>query len=158
MIIACSRCGTRLAARNALPEELYVVELGVGNGGQAKTWLDEFVALDREHGKRLLPPAALPHGRLLTARAGPGPRPRSPTPSTVSSFVLDATRPRTALGFLRYKIFLVYISNVYDNLPTDEVAQLGGRTYIVQTSAYLTRDAATEIGQLVSANPDRYRS
>jgi hypothetical protein len=44
----------------------------------------------------------------------------------VSSFVLDATQPRTALSFLRYKIFLVYISNVYDNLPTDEVAQLGG--------------------------------
>jgi hypothetical protein len=40
-----------LAARNALPEELYVVELGVGNGSQAKTWLDEFVELDRNHGK-----------------------------------------------------------------------------------------------------------
>jgi hypothetical protein len=60
--------------------------------------------------------------------------------------VLDATRPRTALGFLRYKTFLVYISNVYDNLPTDEVAQIGGRTYIVQTRAYLTQEAAAEIG------------
>ena len=28
----------------------------------------------------------------------------------------------TSLGFLRFKVFLVYISNVYDNLPTDEVA------------------------------------
>jgi methionine synthase II (cobalamin-independent) len=41
----------------------------------------------------------------------------------VNSFVLDATQPRTALGFLRYKVFLVYISHVYDNLPTDEVAR-----------------------------------
>lgn len=39
-----------LAARNSLPDELYVVELGPGNGNQAKTWLDEFVRLDREHG------------------------------------------------------------------------------------------------------------
>ncbi|MGH3671070.1 MAG: hypothetical protein ACRDSH_10600, partial [Pseudonocardiaceae bacterium] len=40
-----------LVARNALPEELYVVELGPGNGGQAKTWLDEFVAMEAEQGK-----------------------------------------------------------------------------------------------------------
>jgi len=144
-----------LAARNALPEELYVVELGVGNGGQAKTWLDEFIELDREHGKdyyrRLhylmcdYSPHVLQLARTAVANHD----------QHVSSFVLDATQPRTALGFLRYKIFLVYISNVYDNLPTDEVAQIGGRTYIVQTRAYLTREAAAEIGQLVAAPPDQ---
>ena len=32
-----------LAARRALPEELYILELGVGNGNQARIWLDEFV-------------------------------------------------------------------------------------------------------------------
>src|SRR5215207_3405258 len=31
-----------LAARRALPEELYVLELGVGNGNQARVFLDEF--------------------------------------------------------------------------------------------------------------------
>ena len=40
-----------LASRRALPEQLYVIELGVGNGGQARTWLDEFVELDRRHGR-----------------------------------------------------------------------------------------------------------
>jgi hypothetical protein len=40
-----------LDARSALPEQLYVVELGVGNGGQARTWLDAFVAMDRVHGR-----------------------------------------------------------------------------------------------------------
>jgi hypothetical protein len=142
-----------LAIRNALPEELYVVELGVGNGSQAKTWLDEFIELDREHGKdyyrrlHYLMCDYSPHV-LELARAAVADHSQH-----VSSFVLDATQPRTALGFLRYKIFLVYISNVYDNLPTDEVAQIGGRTYIVQTRAYLTRQAAAEIGQLVSARP-----
>ena len=42
-----SRSGTSWRPRRALPEELYVIELGVGNGGQARTWLDEFVELDR---------------------------------------------------------------------------------------------------------------
>jgi hypothetical protein len=69
----------------------------------------------------------------------------------VSSFALDATQPRTALGFLRYKVFLVYISNVYDNLPTDEVAQIGGHTYTVQSRAYLPTEEAVGLAQLASA-------
>lgn len=143
-----------LAERNALPEELYVVEIGPGNGNQATTWLDEFVELDRKHGKEYyrrlhyLMCDYSPHV-LQLARAAVAHH-----TDHVSSFVLDATQPRTALGFLRYKVFLVYISNVYDNLPTDEVAQLGGRTYIVQTRAYLPKEAAAEIGQLVSTQPD----
>src|SRR5205823_5226231 len=39
-----------LASRRALPDELHVLELGVGNGVQAKVWLDEFLRLDRERG------------------------------------------------------------------------------------------------------------
>jgi hypothetical protein len=144
-----------LAERNALPDELYVVELGPGNGAQAKTWLDEFVALDRAHGKEYyrrlhyLMCDYSPHVVELARAAVAG------HAQHVSSFVLDATQPRTALGFLGYKVFLVYISNVYDNLPSDEVAQIGGRTYIVQSRAYLPTAAVAEIGQLVSARPDR---
>ncbi|MGH3932730.1 MAG: hypothetical protein ACRDTF_22460, partial [Pseudonocardiaceae bacterium] len=139
-----------LAERNALPDELYVVELGVGNGGQAKTWLDEFVKLDHDHGKdyyrrlHYLMCDYSPHV-LVVARTAVAHHAEH-----ISSVVLDATQPRTALGFLRYKVFLVYISNVYDNLPTDEVAQIGGRTYLVQSRAYLPTDAATELGKLVS--------
>jgi hypothetical protein len=142
-----------LAERNALPEELYVVEIGPGNGNQATTWLDEFVELDRKHGKEYYrrlhylmcdySPHVLELARAAVAHHA----------EHVSAFVLDATQPRTALGFLRYKVFLVYISNVYDNLPTDEVAQIGGRTYIVQTRAYLPKEAAAEIGQLISTQP-----
>jgi hypothetical protein len=69
----------------------------------------------------------------------------------VSSFVLDATQPLAALSFLQYKVFLVYISNVYDNLPTDEVAHLGGRTYLNQVRAYLPRAAAGALADRVGA-------
>jgi len=71
----------------------------------------------------------------------------------VSSFVLDATQPLAALSFLQYKVFLVYISNVYDNLPTDEVAHLGGRTYLNQVRAYLPRAAAGALAERVGASP-----
>jgi len=142
-----------LAERNALPDELYVVEFGPGNGSQAKTWLDEFTALDRVHGKEYyrrlhyLMCDYSPHV-LEIARAAVADHSQH-----ISSFVLDATQPRTALGFLAYKIFLVYISNVYDNLPTDEVAQIGGRTYTVESRAYLPTNAVADIAQLVSAQP-----
>ena len=51
LILELFRIWDELDARRALPEELYVLELGVGNGSQARTWLDEFVQLDRRHGR-----------------------------------------------------------------------------------------------------------
>ena len=126
-----------LDARRALPEELYVVELGVGNGNQARTWLDEFVELDRRHGREYYrrlhylmgdySAHVLDRARQAVAHHG----------DHVSALVLEATRPAITLGFLAGKTFLVYISNVYDNLPTDEVACIGGRMYLVETRAYV---------------------
>jgi hypothetical protein len=143
-----------LAARNALPDELYVVELGVGNGNQARVFLDELRRLDRAHGsdhyRRLhylmgdYSPHVLEQARAAVAHHG----------EHVSSMVLDATQPTTALGFLRYKVFLVYVSNVYDNLPTDEVARIGGRVYRVDVRAYLPADAAGRIARQASAAPE----
>jgi hypothetical protein len=135
----------QLAARNALPEELYIIELGVGNGNQAKTWLDAFVEVEAEEGRdyyrrlHYLMCDYSPHVLELARTAVAAHSQR------VSSFVLDAVRPTTALAFLKYKVFLVYVSNVYDNLPTDEVARIGGRSYLVETRAYLPSSAAAGI-------------
>ena len=145
----------RLADRNALPSELYVVELGVGNGAQAAVFLDEFVAADREHGReyyRRLQYLMCDYSAyvLELARMTVAAHDRH-----VSSFVLDATSPRTALGFLNFKVFLVYVSNVYDNLPSDEIAQLGGRAYGVQARACLPRAACDELAAAVGATPEQ---
>jgi hypothetical protein len=140
-----------LSARRALPEELYVVELGVGNGGQAKVWLDEFRRMDTEHGteyyQRLhylmcdYSPYVLEMARDAVSEHS----------ARVSSFVLDATAPLAALSFLKYKVSLVYVSNVYDNLPADELAHLGGRSYLVESRAYLPADPAREIAAGIGA-------
>jgi hypothetical protein len=134
-----------LASRRALPEELYVIELGVGNGGQARTWLDEFVELDHRHGRdyyrRLhylmgdYSAHVLDRARQEVAHHG----------NHVSGLVLEATRLSGSVGFLGGKAFLVYISNVYDNLPSDEIAVIRGRMYLVQTRAYLAGPAADAI-------------
>jgi hypothetical protein len=134
-----------LASRRALPEELYVIELGVGNGGQARTWLDEFVELDRRHGRdyyrrlRYLmgdySAHVLDRARQEVAHHG----------DHVSGLVLEATRLTGSVGFLAGKAFLVYVSNVYDNLPSDEIATIRGRMYLVQTRSFVPGAAADGI-------------
>ena len=147
------RVWDELAARRALPEELYIAELGVGNGSQARTWLDMFAELDAHHGRdyyrRLhylmgdYSAHVLDRARKAVAHHG----------DKVSTLVLDATRPQQTLGFLRGKAFCVYISNVYDNLPTDDVASIRGHPYLVEVRACLRRADAARIARRYHTRP-----
>ncbi len=147
------RVWDELDARRALPEELYIAELGVGNGSQARTWLDTFAGLDAQHGRdyyrRLhylmgdYSAHVLDRARKTVAHHG----------NKVSTLVLDATRPQQTLGFLRGKAFCVYISNVYDNLPTDDVASIRGRPYLVEVRACLRRADAARIARRHHTRP-----
>src|SRR5580692_3261835 len=155
LILELFRIWDELDARRALPDELYILELGVGNGNQARTWLDEFVQLDRRHGRdyyrrlRYLMGDYSPH---VLERARKAVEHHS---ERISALVVDATRPAITLGFLAGKAFLVYISNVYDNLPTDEVACVHGRMYQVQTQACIACDDAGLIGAQFGIARDR---
>jgi hypothetical protein len=144
-----------LADRGALPPELYVVELGVGNGTQARIFLDELRELDARHGRgyyRRLHYLMCDYSSHVLDLARETVADHA---EHVSSFVVDATRPRSVLAFLQFRVFLIYISNVYDNLPTDEVAQLGGRTYLVESRAFVPAPDAAEIAASVNARPDQ---
>ena len=143
-----------LAARQALPEDLYVLELGPGNGNQAKVWLDEFVKLDREHHRDY-------YSRLHYMMADYSPhvleRARENVQehaSRCSTLVMDARVPTQTVGFLRGKTFLIYISNTYDNLPTDEVVRIGGHLYMVEQRAYVPHKEAQEIATSVGITPN----
>jgi hypothetical protein len=143
-----------LAERRALPDQLHVLELGVGNGNQARVWLDEFLRVDRELGRdyyrRLHYLLGDYSPRLLEiARRNIGTHAEH-----VSALVLDAMAPSKTLGFLKYKAFFVYISNVYDNLPTDEIAQIDGRLFQVETRAYLDAEGAAPIAASIDVTPD----
>jgi hypothetical protein len=147
-----------LDARHALPEDLCVLELGVGNGNFAQAFFDEFLHLDQVHGRDY-------HRRLHYFMGDYSPhvleraqRAVADHASHTSAMVLDARRPETTLGFLRGKLFLVYLSNVYDNLPTDELATIGGRPYLVETRAYLPTEEAERIARSVNTEVNRLGS
>lgn len=144
-----------LSSRRALPEELYVLEIGVGNGNQAAVFLDELRRMDREMGRgyyrrlHYLMGDYSPHVLELARQAV------AHHSEHVSKLVLDALRPTETLGFLRYKAFLVYISNVYDNLPTDEIVRIGGHLFQVQTRAVFSRAAAETLASSVNARAEQ---
>jgi hypothetical protein len=134
-----------LSARNALPEDLYVAEIGVGNGNQARVWLDEFVKVDRERGAdyyRRLHYLMGDYSAHVLERARNNVRDHA---DHTSALVMDARTPSNTLGFLRSKAFLIYVSNVYDNLPTDEIVRIGGQLYSVEVRAYIPKDDAEQI-------------
>lgn len=144
-----------LAARRALPDQLHVLELGVGNGNQARVWLDEFVRLDREKGtdyyRRLHYIMGDYSQHLLDmARKAVGKH-----ADHVSAIQLDALAPSKTLAFMRYKAFFVYISNVYDNLPADEIARVNGHNFAVETRAFISLEAAARIASALGTVPDQ---
>jgi len=133
LLLELFRVWAALAAPHALPHDLSIPELRVGNGNQARRWLDEYVRMDRERNggayyRRLhyLMGDYSPHV-LERARANV-----SSHAEHVSSLVLDARALTQTLRFLSYKAFLIYISNVYDNLPTDEIVRLGGHLFAAE--------------------------
>ena len=139
--------------RSQLPTEIFALEIGVGSGTRAGLWLDRFRALDEERGtgyyprlRFLLGDYSLP--TLDRAMAAVGTH-----RDTVSVIGMDALNPLRTLAFLRYKILYIHLTNVYDNLPYDEVVRRDGRLYLVETRAYLRQDDVVRIAAAYDLAP-----
>jgi hypothetical protein len=128
-----------------LPPEIFALEIGVGSGVRAALWLDRFRALDEERGtgyyprlRFLLGDYSLPTlDRAMAAVAGHR--------DAVSVLAMEALNPFRTLSFLRYKILYIHLTNVYDNLPHDELVRRDGRIYLVEARAYLAPERAGRI-------------
>jgi hypothetical protein len=146
-----------LARRQLLPDEIFVLEMGVGNGLQSKRWMDELRRQSQEGGtpyydrlRYLMSDFSqhiLDHARPQVAEHE----------DKVSLIPMNALDPESALGFLRYKVLYVHLCNVYDNLPCTEVARLDGQFFEVELRAYLEQAVAASLceehGLAVAALP-----
>ncbi len=131
--------------RGQLPGELFALEIGVGTGARAARWLDRFQALDEERGT-----GYYPRLRFLLADYSMSALERAATlmerhRDLVSVLGLDALNPLKALAFLRYRVLYIHLTNVYDNLPVDEVVRRDGRLYLVEVRACLPRASAARL-------------
>src|SRR5262245_2726755 len=132
-------------SRHLLPPEIYVLEIGVGTGERACRWLDRFQALDREKGTQYYPKLRFLAGdysvvtlhRVMESLGAH---------RHLSSFVeVEAMNPFKALSHLRYKVMLITLSNVYDNLPTDELVLRDGKLFFIEVRAYLPMTEVSKI-------------
>lgn len=136
-----------LDKHNQLPAELFVLEIGVGLGIRAALWLDRFQVLDRQRGTNYYPRLKFLLGDYSQATLERS-RPALKNHLDLCSFVvLDALNPIRTLSFLRHKILHIHLTNVYDNLPDEEIARRDGRLYLVEVRAYLPATAAARISE-----------
>ena len=136
-----------LEKHNQLPPEIFVLEIGVGLGTRAALWLDRFRALDQQRGTNYYSHLKFLLGDYSLAtleRSRPAMRQHL---DLCSFIVLDALNPMQTLSFLRHKILHIHLTNVYDNLPDEELARRDGKLYLVQVRAYVSLAEAERIGK-----------
>jgi hypothetical protein len=76
----------------------------------------------------------------------------------VSMIATDALNPLRVLSFLRYKILYIHFTNVYDNLPVDELVRRDGQLYLVETRAYLPSPLAQSVAAGAGIEPSQLRA
>lgn len=135
----------RIESQKLLPPEIYILEIGVGTGERAARWLDGFREFDQQKGTQYYPKVKFLAGdysiatlnRVMESVKAHG---------HLASFVeVDAMDPFKSLSHLRYKVMLITLSNVYDNLPTDELVLRDGRLFYVEVRAYVSAIEASRL-------------
>jgi hypothetical protein len=136
-----------LERKQRLPQEIFILEIGVGTGQRYGLFLDRFKALDEQRETNYYPKLRVLLGDYSLQSLD---RSRAAVQKHVdlcSFVVLDATNPLKTLSFLRHKVLHVHLTNVYDNLPNDEVLRRDGRLYFIQTRSYLPTNEVVRITQ-----------
>lgn len=134
-----------LENRNQLPQEIVALEIGVGSGARAAAWLDRFKALDEQCGTNFYSrlhfilgdysPTSLERALQAVRHHG----------DHASGVPLDALNPEKSLTKYRFKLMYVHLTNVYDNLPFDDLVRRDGKLYLVEVRAYLNGPAVDRL-------------
>jgi hypothetical protein len=147
-----------LENQNQLPPELFTLEIGVGMGTRAGLWLDRFHALDQQRSTNYFSRLRFLLGDYSHATLERS-RPSVQKYIELCSFIaLDAMDPNKTLSFLRHKVLHAHLTNVYDNLPDEEMVRRDGRLYWVQVRAYVSDADAARLAAECKIHPAEIRS
>ena len=147
-----------LETRNQLPPEILLLEIGVGTGTRAGLWLNRFRELDHQRGTNFYPRLRVLLGDYSLATLDISRLAVGEHADLCSFLVLDAINPLKTLSFLRHKILQVHLTNVYDNLPDEEVVRRDGKLYFVQVRAFLPMTDAHRLAEQCQVAPDKLRA
>jgi hypothetical protein len=134
-----------LDARKQLPPEILALEIGVGTGMRARAWMDGFKALDAERGTNYYAKLHFILGDYSMTSLERAVAAVSHHTDHVSAAPLDALNPFKALASHRFKVMYVHLTNVYDNLPFDDLVRRDGHLYLVEVRAYVSGATADRI-------------
>ncbi len=134
-----------MESKKQLPQEIFMLEIGVGSGARSKLWLNGLRNMDRSEGTSFYPRLRMLLGDYSLATLDMS-KPALKEHEDLCSFVvLDALNPLQTLAFLRHKVLHVHSNNMYDNLPDEEMLRRDGRMYLVEARTYLPMQDALRI-------------
>ncbi len=128
--------------RKQLPAEIFILEIGVGSGTRCGMFVNKFRLLDQQRGTSYYPRLRVLMGDYSLETLDMS-RPAVKEHIHLCSFLaLDALNPLKTLSFLRHKILYIHSTNMYDNLPDEEIMRRDGGLYYIHVRAYVPmRDA-----------------
>jgi hypothetical protein len=128
-----------------LPDDIYVLEFGVGDGQQSLVWLDAFAAACKAQEKDYLDRLHYVMADYSAHVLGRAYSQVSEYKDKVEPLELDFRNPLVGLGHLKGKVLFAHCCNLYDNLPTDELMRVGERAYEPLVRASITPGETEEI-------------
>lgn len=143
--------------RKQLPAEIFILEIGVGTGTRCGLFVDLFQKLDQRRGTNYYPKLRVLMGDYSLETLDMS-RPAVKEHISLCSFLaLDALNPLKTLAFLRHKILYIHSTNMYDNLPDEEIRRWNGDFYYVHARAYVPMRDAVAISEKYKVPVDGIR-
>jgi hypothetical protein len=136
-----------METRKQLPPEIFILEIGVGSGTRCGMFVEKFRQLDKLRGTSYYPRLRVLMGDYSLETLDMS-RPAVKEHLHLCSFLaLDALNPLKTLSFLRHKILYIHSTNMYDNLPDEEILRRDGGLYYVHVRAYVPMRDAVRIAE-----------
>ena len=133
--------------RRQLPAEILILEIGVGTGTRCGMFVDLFQKLDNDRGTNYYPKLRVLMGDYSLETLDMS-RPAVKEHIHLCSFLaLDALNPLKTLSFLRHKFLYIHSTNMYDNLPNEEIMRWNGDFYYVHMRAYVPMPEAVRLSE-----------
>ena len=136
-----------METRKQLPAEIFILEIGVGSGTRCGMFVNKFRQLDQQRGTSYYPRLRVLMGDYSLETLDMS-RPAVREHIHLCSFLaLDALNPLKTLSFLRHKILYIHSTNMYDNLPDEELLRRDGGLYYVHVRAYVPMSDAVKLAE-----------